>query len=141
MSQSSSISALQMWVRAPKTAIRQLPLPPTMIAGELGRTQAAAICHTCHSLRWTRKQDLAPDSWGANERNEFSEPRSLHLRIHRTLNFLTWCLIFDIQTACSLCCKPVYSLTATRNSSEQFSQSYWDTVSQAQSLKYSHQIK
>ena len=37
--------------------------------------QEAAIWH---SFRWTRKQDLAPDSWDAYERNEFSEPKGLH---------------------------------------------------------------
>ena len=54
---------------------------------------------------------LAPDSWGAYERNEFSEPRGLHLPTLRRLNSLTWYLIFDVQTACSLCCKFEYSLT------------------------------
>ena len=53
----------------------------------------------------------APDSWGAHARNEFSEPRGLHLPIHRMLNSLTWYLISDVQTACSLCCKFEYSLT------------------------------
>ena len=62
-------------------------------------------------LRWTRKQDLVPDSWGAYDRNEFSEPRGLHLPIQRMLNSLTWHLIFDVHTACSLCCKVVYGLT------------------------------
>ena len=31
---------------------------------------------------------LAPDSWGAYERSEFSEPRGLHLPIHGMLNSL-----------------------------------------------------
>ena len=36
-----------------------------------------------------QKRDLAPDNWGAHERNEFREPRGLHLPIHRrTLNSL-----------------------------------------------------
>ena len=78
--------------------------------------------------RWKRKQDLAPDSWDAYERNEFSEPRGLHLSIQRRLNSLTWYLIFDVQTACSLCCKFVYSLSPPPASLEQFSQSYWDPV-------------
>ena len=55
---------------------------------------------------------LVPESWGTYERNEFSEPRGLHLPIHRMLNSLTWYLIFDDQTACPLCCKLVYSLTS-----------------------------
>ena len=56
--------------------------------------------------------ELAPDSWGAYERNELSEPRGLHLPIYRMLNTFTWYLIFDDQTAFSLCCKLVYSLTS-----------------------------
>ena len=56
-----------------------------------GGMQEADICH---SLRWKRRQDLAPDSWYAYERNEFSEPRGLHLSLHRLLISLTWYLIF-----------------------------------------------
>ena len=38
---------------------------------------------------------MAPDSWGVYERNEFSEPRDLHLPIHRRiLNSLTGYLVF-----------------------------------------------
>ena len=40
--------------------------------------------------------ELAPDSWGAYERNEFSEPRGLHLPICSMLNSFTWNLIFLI---------------------------------------------
>ena len=60
---------------------------------------------------------------------------------HRMLNSLTWYLIFAVQTACSLCCKLVYSLIPPPASLEQFSQSYWDAVSHAWSCKYSHQVK
>ena len=91
--------------------------------------QKATICYICHSLRWTRKQDFAPDSWGAYENHEFSEPRGLHFSIDRTLNSLTWYLIFpyltiifDVQTACSLCWKFVYSLIPPSTSLNQFSQ-------------------
>ena len=70
---------------------------------------------------WTTRE--AQDSWGAYERNEFSESRDLHLPIHRMLNSLTWYLMV-----------PLASL-------EQFSQSYWDAASQVQSPKHSHQIK
>ena len=70
-----------------------------------GEMQEAAICH---SLRWTRKETgSALDSWGAYERNEFREQRGLHLPLQRMLNSLTWYLIFDVQRACSLCCKLV----------------------------------
>ena len=37
-----------------------------------------------------KETGLAPDSWGEYERNEFSEPRGLHLPIQRMLNSLTW---------------------------------------------------
>ena len=51
--------------------------------------------------RWRRKQP-GPDSWGAYERNEFSEPGGLHLPLQRRLNCLTWHVIYDVQTVCSL---------------------------------------
>ena len=51
-----------------------------------------------------------PDGWGRRKRVN-SVSQRLHLPTHRMLNSLTWNLIFDVQTACSLCCKLVYSLT------------------------------
>ena len=40
---------------------------------------------------------LAPESWGAHQRNDFSEPRLLHLPIHRkVLNFLKWNVWFSL---------------------------------------------
>ena len=50
-------------------------------------------------------------------------------------------LALNAQNACSLCCKLVCSLTAPLASLEQFSQGYWDAVSQAWSCKHSHQVK
>ena len=94
--------------------------------------------------RWTKKQDLVPESWAAYERNEFSELRSLHHPIHRMLNSLTWYPIFDVQTPCPFVANlepSFYSLTRGPASLEQFPQSYWDAVSWAQSPKHSHQIK
>ena len=44
----------------------------------------------CWGAERMQEARLAPDSWGAYERNEFSEPRGLHLPIHRMLNSLTW---------------------------------------------------
>ena len=132
LSQPSLISGLQTWMRAPKTVIQRM-LPPLM--GDCWRAGGM------QEARWKKKQDLTPDSWDAYERNEFSEPRGLRLSIQRRLNSLTWYLIFDVQTACSLCCKFVYSLSPPPASLEQFSQSYWDPVSQAWSPKHSHQIK
>ena len=58
------------------------------------------------------------------------------------LNSLTWYLIFDVQTAYTLCFKLVCSLTPpTLASSEQFSQSCRVAVSWSRSPKHSHQIK
>ena len=131
----SVISGLQMWMRAPKTVIQQTLPPPTMITEELGgcKKQPSAI-----HLKVDRERGLAPESWGACERDEFSEPRGLHLPVHRMLNSLTWYLIFDVQTACSLCCKLVCILTSPPTSLEQFSQNYWDAVSWARNPKHSH---
>ena len=40
---------------------------------------------------------LAPDSWGAYQKNCFSEPRLLHLPIHeKMLNSLTWDIWFSL---------------------------------------------
>ena len=99
------------------------------------QTQVSCIAGRFFTI-WATKQ--APDSWGAYGRNEFSEPRDLHLPIHRMLNSLTWYLIFDVQTVYFLCCKFVHSLTSAPASLEQFSQSYCDAVSQARSLIHSH---
>ena len=60
----------------------------------------------------SQETGLAPDHWGALERNEFNEPRGLHLPLTRILNSLTWYVTFDIQTACSLCLKHIYILTS-----------------------------
>ena len=52
--------------------------------------------------KMSKEMVLALESWGAYERNKFSESRALHLPLHRILNSLTWYLIFDVQAACSL---------------------------------------
>ena len=49
------------------------------------------------NVRSTMEMGLGPDSSGANERNDFSKPRGVHLPIHRMLNSLTRYLIFDVQ--------------------------------------------
>ena len=131
MSQPSAISGLQIWMRAPKTAIQQMLPHSAVIAEELGECKKQG----------NKETGLTPDSWDSYERNELSEPRGLHLPRHRMLNSLTWYLIFEVQTTCSLCCKFVYSLTYLPTSLEQFSHSYWDAVSWSQSPKHSHQIK
>ena len=97
----SVISGLQMWMRAPQTVIQGVwPPPPMVIAEGLGDARS----------KMNKETQLAPDSWGHGKGVEAVTPR-LHLPTHRMLDALTWYLIFDEQTACSLCCKPVYSLT------------------------------
>ena len=54
-----------------------------------------------HSLWWRLRKNriLAPDSWDAYERKDFSETRVLHLPIHRkVLNSLTWDIWFSLIT-------------------------------------------
>ena len=121
-----------MWTRAPTTVIQQmLPPPHGDWWGAVGGSTRSKV---------NTETGLAPDNWDAYETSEFSEPRDSHFPIHRRINSLTWYLVFDIQTGCSLCCKLVYSLTSPA-SLEQFSQSCWDAVSWAWSPKHYHQIK
>ena len=70
------------------------------------------------------RSKVIKETGDAYERNECSGPRGLHLPKHRMLNSLTWYLILEVQTACFLCCKLLYSLTSPAASLEQFSQSY-----------------
>ena len=58
-----------------------------------------------HTLTWALRKGssgcenrmLAPDRWGAYERNDFSEPRLLHLPVHRkALNSLTQDIWFSL---------------------------------------------
>jgi len=67
-----------------------------------------------------KETGFAPDRCGAYERNEFSEPRGLHLPKQRMLNSLTQYLILSVQTACPLYYKLVYSLTSPPASLGQF---------------------
>ena len=62
-------------------------------------------------VRWTRKQNGLQITEIHVKGISSVQPRDLHLPIHRRLNSLTWYLIFDVQTTCSLCCKLVCSLT------------------------------
>ena len=117
------------------TPITPLPFTPPWLHNNWWRVSKNA------RSKVNRETELAPDSGGAYERNAFNEPRGLPLPINRTLNSLTWYLIFDVQITCSLCCKSVYSLTPPPTSSEQFSQSYWDAISQARNTKHPHKIK
>ena len=116
----------------------------------LPKLRSSRCCHPSWGLlrSWgnarskvNNETGLAPDTWGAYERSEFREPRGLRLPVHRMLNSLTWYLISDVQTACFLCWKLVYSLTFSPASLEQFSHSFWDADSRALSPKRSRQIK
>ena len=141
MSQPSAISGLQMWMRAPKAqSSRCCHLPWWLLRG-WGNTRSSHLPQL-PLFKVNKETGFGPDSWGTYENNEFSEPRGLNLPTHPMLNCLIWYLIFDVQTACSLCCKFVCSLTPTAMfQGEHFSQSYWDAVSWAWSPKLSKQIK
>ena len=132
MSQPSVISGLQMWRRAPQTGIqRMLPSPPHDCWGA-GKMQ---------ETKWAKKQDWPQTAEVHMKRNEFREPRGLHLPLRRTLNSSTCYLIFDVETACSLCCKCVYSLISPSASLGAVFSSYWDAVCRAWSPQHSPQIK
>ena len=137
------IWGLQMGMRAPKREHNVCDAAdaaiPRVSAEELQGWGWGVGMQSSHHLIC---QDLAPDSWGAYERTEFSEPRNLNLPIHRrTLNSWIWYLIFDFlylntipdQTDCRLCCKLLNSLTPSPASSGQSLRAPWDAASWAQS--------
>ena len=110
----------------------------------IGEGQGNSLQYSClenprdRGAWWAAVYGVA-QSWTRLKR--LSSGRGLHLPMLRMLNSLTWYLIFGVQVACSLCCKLVYSLTSPSACLEQFSQSYWETVSGAQSPNYSYQIR
>ena len=125
MPQSSAISGLQMWMRSPKTVIQWMLPPPMLIAEKLGESKKPSEQGNRiwpQITRCIRKEWI---QWG--QRLPSSETQSAKISI------------FDVQTACSLCCKLVYSLTSASASLEQFSQSYWEAVFWAWSPKHPHQ--
>ena len=79
-------------------------------------TAATAQRCTLRRLRMGKHRILAPDIWGAHQRNDFSEPSLLHLPIHRkTLNSWTWDVWFSLINSNllkfqvpGLCCKDSY---------------------------------
>ena len=80
------------------------------------QTKATAYVSLEESQDVTR-QGLAPDTWGAYQENDFSEPRLLHHPTYRkALNSLTWGIWFSIINSNiltfrlpALCCKtPIY---------------------------------
>ena len=97
MPQSSAISGLQMWMRSPKTVIQWMLPPPMLIAEKLGESKKPSEQGNRiwpQITRCIRKEWI---QWG--QRLPSSETQSAKISI------------FDVQTACSLCCKLVYSLT------------------------------
>ena len=105
-------------MRAPQTGIQGCCHPAWWLLRSWGNARSKV----------SKETGLVPDSWGVYAKNGFSEPRGLHLHIHTMLNSFTWYQISDAQTACSLCCKLVFSLTYPPASLEQFSQSHWNAV-------------
>ena len=78
--------------------------PTVSPEGTQDRNRMPTISHcnypwrcTLRRLRLRKHRMLAPDSWGAYQRNDFSEPWLLHLPIHRkALNSLTWGIWFSL---------------------------------------------
>ena len=110
MAQLSGISGLLMWMRAPQGEHNSCnPADAENLRSQVRgcKKQPSATLATPYR---DRKQDLAPDSWGAHERNEFSEPREprgLHLPIHRImLTSLAWYLGF-------LVCKLIHLMSGS----------------------------
>ena len=78
------------------------------------------------------KQDTGPHSWGAHQRNDFSEPRPSDLPIHRNaLNSLIWDVWLSFISSNLKLLLPVFCyktsiyLSSPFASSEQFSQGYF----------------
>ena len=61
--------------------------------------QSRQLC-TLRGLRMEKSRTQAPENWGACQRNDFSEPRLLHLHIHRkVLKSLTWAIWFSLMNS------------------------------------------
>ena len=127
------ISGLQMWMRAPKTVIQQM-LPSPARHGDHWETVRM------QEVRPTRKQGWPQIPEVHTKGTNSVSPEAYIFPYCRMLNSLTWYLIFDVQAACSLFCKLVYSLTFPA-SLELFYQSCWDPVSWARGTKHPPQIK
>ena len=126
MSQTSVISGLQMWMRPPKTAIHRMLPATTGIAKGLGK--------------WKKQGEEGnrtdPDTWGAYMKgmNSVSPEACIFARI---VSSITLCLSFDVQMACSLRWKLVYSLTSLLPPWSSFLRA----TEMGSSPKHSHQIK
>ena len=86
-------------------------------------------------------------SWDVYQRNDFHEPRLLHLPIYRkALNTSTWHIWFSFNLLRfglpAFCCKLLYNLSLPPLPPwSSFLRILWDATSQAWSSKNSRQIK
>ena len=123
--------------------------------GQLGYLLCLTLSDCSPSLQWALRNSgcekhriLAPDSWDVFESNDCSEPRLLHLPIHRkALDPLRYLIFFNSKKyfGCSDCLPFVADLymiwllpSLPWGSSLRVT---WDAVSQAWSPESSHQIK
>ena len=131
MSQLSVIAALQYELVSPKGAQEG-----EEYLWSSSHQTAATPYGELQGSPWREKHRiLAPDNWDACERNDFSEPRLLHLLIHtKALNSLTWDVWFSLTNnnflmfrLPALCCKLLYKLATCPSIPflEQFSQGYF----------------
>ena len=107
----------------------------------------AATLHRCTlgQHRMGKHRILAPDSWGTYLRNDFSEPRLLHLPIHRkVLNSLPWDVWFSLIIIFWYSDYLVFVTKLTGVSLTSLDQSLkaiWEAVSWPSSHQKFHQIK
>ena len=80
-------------------------------------------------LRMWKHRILAPGSWDAYQRNDFCEPRLLHLPVNRkVLNSLPWVIWFSLinnnllMFLSALCCNNLYILAPLLPSQRSFSE-------------------
>ena len=90
MSQSSMIVALQHELVNPEEMECWKEYLPSSSYQTAATPRSHSLWWDLKKLRMWKYRTLAPESWGAYQRNDFSEPRLLHLLIHRkVLNSLT----------------------------------------------------
>ena len=93
--------------------------------------------------RWAlwKQTILAPQTWGAHQRNDFSKPRPLQLPIgKKLLSSLAWAIWFSVISCNLFRTTPVYPSSPLTTQSS-FLRVTWDATSQAQVLSFVHRIK
>ena len=130
-------------------------MPPVIsLNEECCSQQARSHCscpqlRTLRGLRMEKSRILAPDSWGADQRNDSNEPRLLPLPIHRkALNSWTWDVWFSLMNSNLLkiwipgfCCKDPYRSWLPPTSSQQSLTALWEAASWAWVLSFVRRIK